>query len=290
MNTRYIVVVTAIIFMMPHSASPDTVIKPDAAWTEVEAWTWQQIQLGKEAKLSDSCPNSEDGITYRDSDVDLSKFSLRGAFLQQILTETPYRDVTARQPFVLHGAHIAGNIIADGGISQARVVVSCSTIDGAVLFNDWDFLNRVHFHDVTANESIRIRDVDAKSRITISRSVVRDLEISESRINGSLSFRNTQVQDEIKIVNTRVENSLLMGCSEARSSRTHCSSYGSTHFVNLSVGRSIHLVGSYFKGRAIFESTYLAGNLIGDHVRFSDLLVFIGGTIEGRIYEQEQFG
>ena len=137
---------------------------------------------------------------------------------------------------------------------------------------------------MTANESIRIRDVDAKSRITISRSVVRDLEISESRINGSLSFRNTQVQDEIRIVNTRVENSLLMGCNEARSSKTHCSTYGSTHFVNLSVGRSIHLVGSYFKGRVVFESTYLAGNLIGDRVRFSDLLIFIGGMIEGRMY------
>ena len=283
MNIRNIVIVTAIFFMMLHSASPDTIIKPDATWTEVEAWTWQQIQLGKEVRLSNSCPNRENGETHRNSDADISDFSLRGAFLQQILTEAPYRDVTAKQPIVLHGAHIVGNIVADGGISQGRVVVSCSTLDGAVLFNDWDFLHRVHFHDVTA-KSIRIRDVDAKSRVTISRSVVRDIEISESRINGSLSFRNTHVQDKIEIINTRVENSLLMGCTEARSSRRYCSTYGLTHFGNLSVGRSIHLVGSHFKESLIFESIELAGNLIADHVHFSDFLVFIGGTIAGRIY------
>ena len=284
MSLRFTVSITAMFFVMLCYAWPDTTIKPDAAWTDVETWTWQQIQSGKEAMLSDSCPNRENGETDRDSDEELSGPSLRGEFLQQILTELPYRDVTKKQPIVLHGAHIIGNMIADGGTSQGRIVVSCSTIDGAIIFNDWDFLRRVHFHDVIVKESIRIRNVDAKSRITISSSVVRDIDISESRINGSLSFRDTHVQDKMEIVNTRVENSLLMGCTDARARSRHCTIYGSTHFVNLSVGRSIHLVGSHFEGRTVLESIEVTGNLIADQVHFSGTLILIGGTIEGRVY------
>ena len=269
---------------MLRSASPDTIIKPDKDWTGVEAWAWEQIQLGKEVKLPGSCSTRENGEAPSVSDVNPSDFSLRGEFLQQILTKAPYRDVTAKQAIVLHGVRVVGNIEVEGGTSQGRVIVSCSTFEGNVLFNDWEFLHRVHFDYVTARKSIEIRDVDAKSRFTISRSVVRDMKVSGSRINGSLSFRETHVEEEMEIVNTRIENSLLMGCTEARSSGRHCATYGSTHYVNPSVGRSIHLVGSHFKGRAIFENLDLAGNLIADHVQYSDMIISIGGTIEGRMY------
>ena len=281
---RNIVLVTAIFFLMIRSASPDPIIKPDPGWTDVETWAWQQIQMGKEVRLSGSCPNRENPETNRNSEENLADFSLRGAFLQQILTESPYRDVAARQPLVLRGAHITGDVVADGGTSQSRVVVSCSTIDGTVLFNDWDFLHRVHFHEVTAGESIRFRDVDAKSSFTVSESDLQNIEIAESNINGSLSFQNTHVRKRIEVVNTRVEHSLQMGCIEARRTKTHCTTYGATRFTNLSVGRSIHLVGSRFKSRTIFESIRLAGNLIADEVHYEGMLIFIGGTIEGRMY------
>ena len=284
MKITYPVAVAAIFILMLGSASPDTTVKPDPAWTDAEAWTWQQIQMGNEVRLSDSCPDQENRGTDRISDANLSDFSLRGAFLQQILTDSPYRDVTTKQPIVLRGARIVGSVVADGGTSQSRVIVSCSTIDGAVLFNDWDFLHRVHFHEVKVRESIQIRDVVAKSRFTISASNVHEIEVTGSKINGSLSFRNTHVQNKVEISNTRVGNSLLMGCAETRSSRRHCTTYGSTHLINLSVGRSIHLVGSLFKGRTIFESIRLAGNLIADEVHYAGMLVFIGGTIEGRLY------
>ena len=75
-----------------------------------------------------------------------------------------------------------------------------------------------------------------------------------------------------------------MGCREAESEGEYCATYGSTHFINLSVGRSIHLVGSQFNGRTIFESVELAGNFIADRVRYSGMLIFIGGTVDGRIY------
>ena len=284
MKMTYIVVASAICLMMLRAAWSDTKIKPNAAWTDVEAGAWEQIQMGKEVRLSGSCPDKESGKTEVDSNLSRSDFSLRGAFIQQILTESPYRDITSKQPIVLHGAHVVGNMFADGGTSHSRIIVSCSTFDGAVLFNDWEFLRRVTFHKVKARDSIRIRDVDAKSRFSISNSDVRDIEITESRFNGILSFRNTQVHKKVEIVNTRIETTLQMGCSEARSSRKHCTSYGSTHFTNLSVGRSIYLVGSHFKESTIFESIKLAGNLIADEVHYTGMLIFIGGELDGRMY------
>ena len=284
MKIAYTVVIAAIFLMMSGSASSDTTIQPDATWTDVEAWAWEQVQMGKEIRLSGSCPNLKNTETDRTAEVNLSDYSLRGAFLQQILTEPPYRDITAKQPIVLHGAYVVGNLVADGGTSHSRVIVSCSTFDGVVVFNEWDFLRRIHFHKVKAREPIRIRDVDAKSRFTISNSDVNEIEITASSINGSLSFRDTHVQNRLGIVNTVVQNSLLMGCSEARPIRKKCATYGSTHFTNLSVGRSIYLVGSLFKETTIFESIKIAGNLIADEVHYEDMLIFIGGTIDGRIY------
>ena len=284
MKTTYILGVTAICLMMLCASWSDTKIKPNAAWTDVEAGAWEQIQMGKEVRLSGSCPDKENGETEIDSNLSHSDFSLRGAFLQQILTELPYRDITSKQPIVLRGAHVVGNMFADGGTSHSRIIISCSTFDGDVLFNDWDFLRRVHFDKVKARETIRLQDVDAKSRFTISNSDVRDIAISESNINGILSFKNTQVHKGVSILNTKVETSLQMGCSEARSSRKRCTSYGSTRFTNLSVGRSIYLVGSHFKESTIFESIKLAGNLIADEVNYTGMLIFIGGEIDGRIY------
>ena len=284
MKMTYIVVASAICFMMLRAAWSDTKIKPDSAWTDVEAGAWEQIQMGKEVRLSGSCPDKENAKTEVDSNLSRSDFSLRGVFLQQILNELPYRDITSKQPIVLHGAHVAGNMFADGGTSHSRIDVTCSTFDGAVQFNDWDFLRRVHFDKVKARGTIRLQDVDAKSRFTISNSDVRDIAISESNINGILSFKNTKVHKGVSILNTKVETSLQMGCSEARSSRKPCTSYGSTRFTNLSVGRSIVLVGSLFKGRTIFENIDLAGNLIADEVHYADILIFIGGEIDGRIY------
>ena len=269
---------------MLHSASSGTTIKPDDTWTDVEIWAWEQIQMGKEVRLSGSCPNQKNSEPDSNSNENRSNFSLRGAFLQQILTKPPYRDITAKQPIVIHGAYVVGNMLADGGTSHNRIIISCSTIDGTLLFNDWEFLRRVKFHKIKARESIRIRDVDAKSRFTISDSDVHEVEIAESRINGSLSFRDTHIHNKMTIINTRVGNSLLMGCGETWSSGKYCANYGSTHFTNLSVGSSIHLIGSIFNSRTIFESIRLAGNFIADEVSYAGMLIFIGGVIDGRIY------
>ena len=284
MRSTYSVVLTAFFYITLHSASLANMLPPDASWTAVESWAWEQIQMGKEIQLPGPCPNPANGETDTTFDANPSSFSLRGAFLQQILTEPPYRDITTMKPLVIRGARVVGDMLADGGTSRSRVIVSCSTFDGVVLFNDWEFLNRVHFHKVAAKESIRIRDVDFKSRFTISNSDVQSISIAESRINGSLSFSNTHVRKSMNVINTRVENSLKMGCSEAESEGEYCATYGSTHFINLSVGRSIHLVGSQFNGRTIFETVELAGNFIADRVRYSGMLIFIGGTVDGRIY------
>ena len=284
MRITYTIVFTAIFYTMLQSASSGTTIMPDAAWTDVETSAWEQIQIGNEVRLSGPCPDQKNSTAATNSAANRSNFSLRGAFLQQILTEPPYRDITAKQPIVLHGAYVAGNILADGGISHRRIIVSCSTFDGAVQFSDWDFLHRVHFHNINAKESIRIQDVDAKSRFTISNSDVHSIEITESRINGSLSFEDTNVRNEVKVVNTSVENSLVLGCRKARSSGKPCATYGSTHLLNLSVGRSIYLVGSLFKSATTFERIKLNGNLIADAVHYAGMLIFIGGTIEGRMY------
>ena len=135
MKMTYIVVVTAICLMMLRAAGSDTMIKPDSAWTDVEAGAWEQIQMGKEVRLSGPCLDKENGKTGTDSNQSRSDFSLRGAFLQQILTEPPYRDVTAKQPIVLHGAHVAGNMVADGGTSHSRINVICSR-DGEMILRE----------------------------------------------------------------------------------------------------------------------------------------------------------
>ena len=273
--------------MMLRPASAESMIAADARWTDVEARAWELMQTGREVRLPGPCP--DDTSTEEDASRNANRpsFTLGGAFLRQTLTEPPYRGVTSKLPVVIYGAHVVGSVYADGGISQSRLVIGCTTFDDAVLFNDWTFAQRFAFHNVKVSGSIRIREVDAKSGFTVSRSDLHGIEVTESNIDGTLSLRETLVHDKVSVVNTEVGNSVLMGCREERSDGEHCATYGATDFINVSVGRSIHLVGSHFKSSAKFESLRLGGNLITNGVQYSGDLLFIGGTIDGRVYASE---
>ena len=63
MNIVSAAVASAMFLLMLPPASSDATIKSDAAWSDVEVWAWEQIQEGKEVRLSGFCPDNDSGDT-----------------------------------------------------------------------------------------------------------------------------------------------------------------------------------------------------------------------------------
>ena len=63
MKVTTAVLVSVLLFTMLHPESTNSSIAAGARWTDVEAWVWDRIRMGKEAKLSGPCPNDTNGET-----------------------------------------------------------------------------------------------------------------------------------------------------------------------------------------------------------------------------------
>ena len=254
----------------------------DPRWTAIERRAWAQITAGREVRLPGTCPDWQVTDQPPGDEADLSTHTLSSRFVQQILTEPFSMAIPIDRPLVIRGARIVGDIELDGGVSSAPLLIDCSSIDGSIIFEEWEFQKRIEFSRVKVN-SIQFFDVDAQFRVTVRNSDVDRLLLMRSRINSDLSFRHTRVRTELKLVSTSVGASLLMGC-DVRSLDSRCASYGRTYFLNVSALYGIDLIGSLFSDEVIFEEIDVGAGFLARDVVYLKGLSILGGVVHGQFH------
>ena len=145
----------------------------DPRWTAIERRAWAQITAGREVRLPGTCPDWQVTDQPSGDEADFSTHTLSGRFVQQILTEPLSRAIPIDRPLVIRGARIAGDVEIENGVSPAPLlIVDCSSIEGGITFEEWEFQKRVEFSRVRVMNSIQFFDVEAQSRVTIRNSDV----------------------------------------------------------------------------------------------------------------------
>ena len=255
----------------------------DPRWTAIERRAWAQITAGHEVRLPGTCPDWQVTDQPSGDEADFSTYTLSGRFVQQILTEPLSRAIPIDRPLVIRGARIAGDVEIESGVSPAPLIVDCSSIEGGITFEEWEFQKRVEFSRVRVMNSIQFFDVEAQSRVTIRNSDVDRVLLMRSRIDSDLSLRQTRVRTEVKLVSTSVGASLLMGC-DVRSRDSRCASYGGTYFLNVATRYGIDLIGSLFSDEVRFEEVYVGAGFLARDVVYMKGLSILAGVVHGQFH------
>ena len=258
----------------------------DAAWTAVERRAWTQISAGGEVKLSGPCPDWQTVDEQPNGEVDSSAYTLRGGFLRQIMTVDPYRALTAERAISITGARIVGDVIVDGGQSEASVTIACSTLEGQMRFVAREMVRPLKLVRVRTTKGVELDDVTAWSDVIVQRSDVESVRIMKSRIDGSLSLRGTRVRSATRIAGAEIGHGPLMGCAITANTRSdnQCHGlYGRTEIINVVSRWSMELDRSVFLDDVVLQAVDIGGALLARRVEHAKAFTIIGGTISGRL-------
>ena len=222
-------------------------------WTSVERRAWADISRGRPISLPGKCPDLEETDTRSDDEVDASGYTLSGSFIAQVLADGRLAASPDVRSIQINGARIVGDVVLKGGTSRLPLEFKCSTVEGTVQFQDWEFLGGVDFSQVKFAGPVLLYDVDARYLVAFTKSDLDRAHVLRSRFGRDLSFRASRVRSELKLVSTRVGGSVLLGCFQPRY-RCCCGSYASTIFLNLDVAGSLDSIGSDFVGPFSLEA------------------------------------
>ena len=239
--------------------------------TDLERRAWEQVAQGKEIHLPGRCPDRSGSSEEPHREIDSALYTLSGPFVTKLLTESPSQGMGHPAPLRIHGARITGDIVISGGATPVPVDISCSTVEGNIKFQDWTYHEGLELSRVRITGSLKFYDTRAKSLVAVTKSDIDHVEVLRSRFANDLSFRGTQVRSVLKIVSTRVQGALLMGCHVSLPESCCCASYGQTTFLSTRITNGLDLIGSRFVKDVRIDDVHVGGSLMASHAIFKGL-------------------
>ena len=258
----------------------------DPRWSEVEKRVWEDIVSGRQVKLSGPCPDWQAGDGQTTGDTDPSDYTLGGLFLRQILGGEPFQAYTADRPIGISGARIVGDVVVEGGRSQASLTLACSTFEGGIRFVAREMERPLRLLSVQMTGSFVLDDVHARSDVTVERSDLAALRTVQSRIDGTFSLRGSQIRDTMVVASTEVGHGPVLGCRDGPIGTVadDCRArYGKTDFRSMEARRMMTLDRSVFLEELGLQEVDIGGSLLARGAVFSKGIELLGGTIEGRV-------
>ena len=244
-----------------------------------------QIRAGQEVRLPGPCPDWRGAAPQTQRSEDPSRYTLRGAFIAQLLTLSPYRAIAAERPITIYGARIEGDLVVREGTSAARLIVACSTVEGSVRFVDRHMERGVDLSRVRVTGRVEFTNLRSGAAVSVSRSDVHAVDVIGSWIDGSLSLRGSRVRADTLITSTDVGRGLRMGCprglDDARWQGCR-SEYGDTYLLGVQTGGMIEVLGAVFNGKLILQGVEAGGGFAGQWTTYRNGLVMVDSTVNGR--------
>ena len=232
------------------------------------------------------CPDWRTDDSQSTRVPDPSNYTLRGAFITQLLSQSPYREVTAKRPITIYGARIVGDVIVRGGTSAARLIIACSTIDGRVVFVDRHMERGVDLSRVAVSGMVQFTNLRAGAAVSVSRSDVHAVEVIGGWIAGSFSLRGSRVRAGTLIASTAVERGIRMGCPKgldiARWQGCRAE-YGESNLLGVQVGGMIEAGNALFAGKLTLRGCEVGRGIVGQNTEYRGGLSLIDCRVKGRV-------
>ena len=261
-------------------------MQDDLGWSAVEERVWEDISSRRKVNLSGPCPDWKAAEVQPTGDIHTSAYTIRGLFLRQILTEDRFRPTTSERPITVTGARIVGDVVIEGGQSQESVTIACSTIEGQIRIVAREMDRPLRLISVQSTGSLVLTDIHARSDVLIERSDFPTVWVIQSRIDGTLSLRGSQVRDSLIVASTIVGHGPILGCryDPAGTPPDDCRTrYGKTDFRSVETRGLMTLDRSLFVEELGLQEVSVGGSILARNVVLAKGFELLGGTIEGRL-------
>lgn len=221
---------TEVLLLAASSADPD--------WSPPEQFVWTQTLSGNTTDFNTKCHATPDPQDGAEPEWDNKCRMVRGSFIEEILTKSPWRDAVPHQGLLLSGARVTGGLsLVNAKITPAVAIVnslieqdldltraqlmSFFTIEGSNVLGRFR-ASKAHTKDDislragTYHNEVNFEDVKVNGSIDAIGATFRDRFVgSNSYVGGSVALDKARFSNGLWLDGARIDGSLQMSQVEA---------------------------------------------------------------------------
>jgi hypothetical protein len=305
---RYFVHLTGVLLLWQSLLSGASAQAPYSDKKTAEGWAWSQIKQGLTADFNQHCgsypkpdPTIEDDPRWMDACRNITP-----AFLQDLLTKTPWRDSIPISGVQIKGARIASALADRKGLDlkNAKLIssleISNSRIEEVVNLTHVITDNFISFNSSYMGAAFKAAGLHSSSDLSLADGalVKGPVDIRGATIKGNVSFKGSHFENELLADATRIG-----GYLELSSMDSHKTSFkniilssakvggdikmqnsdinGSLNAYNVQVGGYLTLMDTHFSAKSNIAQAQILGVANFDKARFDEGLEAYGLQVGG---------
>jgi len=187
-------------------------------WTPAENWAWEQIKGGQDANFSTKCGRlaTSDPIDTIERDRILARLidpcrTLRGKFIEDVLTRKPWSEATPHHGVNIIGARIEGDVHLENAKLTNTIFIQASLFENDILLDHVSTEAMISIVYSLVRGQVAASGLRSQSDIHFkSTTFVKDLYLNDADVRGLVDIAEVNIAGLLDMESTRISNDLLM--------------------------------------------------------------------------------